>query len=256
MKYDVLNSKEEILLCGKEMNSKESKCKEFSYFMRKRNSYLDLTFRRILMILAPTIFNRINISQHAKVFSERTTGLYSNYRFYHIYKNISRIQPNSVLEFGSGASTIFIAELLRFMQKSSGNICKFISFEQSEKFYNLIQSNFPVELRDYCEIILSPVQYRYYGEYRGLSYKFDSIPKKVDFAYIDGPTRTRGDSNTQKKFKIMSDIIELINHGCDLKFALTDHRFVNYLAYKELIGDRYNVRIKNNYKSIEISKKN
>ncbi len=53
----------------------------------------------------------------------------------------------------------------------------------------------------------------------------------------------------------MTDIIDLIDNGCDLKFALTDHRYENYLAYKNLIGDRYKINLVKKFRSIEITKK-
>ena len=129
-----------------------------------------------------------------------------------------------------------------------------VLIETEEKYYDLVQSNFPEELREYAEIKLAPVQYKRYGDFRGLSYKIDKYPSSVDLAYIDAPTRTRGDSNTQE-FWLMSDIIELINNGCDLKFALTDKRFVNYLAYKKLLGHKYYIKLVKKYRSIEIQKK-
>ena len=75
----------------------------------------------------------------------------------------------------------------------------------------------------------------------------------MDFLYIDGPTRTRGDENTQN-FWISSSIIDLINSGCDLQFALTDHRYNNYIPYKDLIGDRYDISYVKKYRTIEIQK--
>jgi len=262
-------------LSKEEINEKEQKCKEFNLSIPRGNKagLLHLYFHNILFYYQAIIFNRLNIGHHAKVLSERTTGLYSAYRFFHIFKNMIRLNPKIIHEYGCGASTAFIAETLRFMdhgknerlmkylfgvslsslQLNRGEKRKLISFEQDPKYYDLVQSNFPEELREYVEIKLCTMKYNKYGDYRGLSYKLEQYPSTVDFAYIDGPTRTRGDENTQK-YWFMSDIIDLIDSGCDLKFALTDHRYVNYLAYKDLIGDRYHINLVKKYRSIEINK--
>ena len=282
MKYDILNSKEEIALCNERINEKEKQCKEFSLSIRRgrKTDLLYNNFHKYLSLYRAMIFDRYNIGQHAKVLSERTTGMYSGYRFYHIFKHMIRLNPKTVYEYGCGSSTAFIGEVLRFIdyEKSErlkkkqtiwdklfgisryflkpkrGEKRKLISFEQNPKYYDLVQSNFPEELRKYVEIKLVPLKYKKYGDYRGLSYNVEEYPSSVDLAYIDGPTRTRGDENTQK-FWIMSDIIDLINNGCDLKFALTDHRYTNYIAYKDLIGDRYDISFVKKYRSIEIHKK-
>ena len=255
MKYDVLTTKQEIELSKEKMNASEKQCKKFNVSTRRGiESIYDSYFHKFLRRIAPVIFHLKNISHHSKVLSEKTTGYYSQYRFFHLFKRIIQIQPKLIVEYGSGASTAFIAEVLRYMKNTDQEVGKIISFEQSEKYYDLVQSNFPEELREYAEIKLAPVQYKRYGDFRGLSYKIDKYPSSVDLAYIDAPTRTRGDSNTQE-FWLMSDIIELINNGCDLKFALTDKRFVNYLAYKKLLGHKYYIKLVKKYRSIEIQKK-
>ena len=80
----------------------------------------------------------------------------------------------------------------------SGLKAKVVSYEQSEHFYDLLQENFPNELREYGEIILAPLQLQRFGDYRGLSYKIDKYPKAADLVYIDGPTRIKKDQNNPK----------------------------------------------------------
>ena len=274
--YDVLNTLEEIELCSLEFNEQELECRDFNFSIPKgkKAGLLHLCFHQLLATYRSIIFDRFNIGQHAKVLSERTTGMYSGYRFYHIFKHMIRLNPYFVHEYGCGASTAFIAEVLRFLDHGKNERLlkylfgtklsslrlknnkhrKLISFEQNPKYYDLVQKNFPEELRKYVEIKLLPLKYKRYGNYRGLSFDHEIYPKSVDLAYIDGPTRTRGDDNTQK-FWIMTDIIDLIDNGCDLKFALTDHRYVNYLAFKNLIGDRFKINLIKKFRSIEIEKK-
>ena len=272
MKYDILLSEKEIELCHEQLTIEEENCVKSTGLIydstrwpgekcdlkaKKRiplkNYYLKL-FHKVINNISPNIFARKQVGYHAKVISERTTGMFSAYRFFHLYKHIMRIRPNSVIEYGSGASTVFIAELLRYIHRENDLKGKVVSFEQSEHYYDLLQENFPNELREYGEIILAPLQLQRFGDYRGLSYKIDKYPNTVDLVYIDGPTRIKKDQNNPK-FWFMSDIINLINNGCDLKFALTDHRYINYLPYKKLIGYKYHIKILKRYRSIEILKK-
>jgi hypothetical protein len=76
----------------------------------------------------------------------------------------------------------------------------------------------------------------------------------IDFVYIDGPTRTRGDSNSQQ-FWFMSDIIEIIQSGSLIRTAITDHRYVNYLVYKKLLNKNYKIKLSKTFRSIVISHK-
>jgi hypothetical protein len=272
MKYDILLSEKEIELCHEQLNIEEKNCKKITaliydstrwpgekcdLLVKKRiplkNYYLKL-FNKFISNISHNIFARKQVAHHAKVISERSTGMFSPYRFFHIYKHIMRIRPISVIEYGAGASTVFIAELLRYIHRENGIKGKVVSFEQSEYYCDLLKKNIPNELREYVEIILAPLQLQRFGDYRGLSYKIDKYPNTVDFAYIDGPTRIKGDSNNPI-FWFMSDIINLINNGCDLKFALTDHRYINYVPYKKLIGDKYHIKLLKRYRSIEIQKK-
>ena len=51
----------------------------------------------------------------------------------------------------------------------------------------------------------------------------------------------------------MTDIIDLIDNGCDLKFALTDHRYESP-CLQNLIGDRFKINLIKKFRSIEIEK--
>ena len=270
MKYDILLSEKEIELCHEQLNIEEENCNKTAnliydstrwpgekcdLYVRNRiplkNYYLKL-FHKFINNLSANMFARKQVGHYAKILAEKTGGnAFISYRYFHLFKNIMRLKPHSIFEFGSGVSTAFIAELLRCIQRENGVKGKVVSFEQSEYYYDLIQENFPDDLREYVEIILAPMQLQRFGDYRGLSYEIDKYPKTVDFAYIDGPTSIKGDSN-KPKFWFMSDIINLIDNGCGLKFALTDKRYINYLPYKKLIGDKYHIKVSKSYRSLEI----
>ena len=56
------------------------------------------------------------------------------------------IKPQNILEFGGGASTVFIAEVLRLNERDYNIKGKCISFENSEKYYNSLMENFTVDI--------------------------------------------------------------------------------------------------------------
>jgi hypothetical protein len=165
MKFDILNSIEEIELSKEQINLSEEECSKFNISI-KRGTYTNL--HRFLKYFGACIFKRMDISHFSEVFSARTTGLYSDYRFFHLFINLMKIKPKVIFEFGAGASTVFMAEMLKYLDEKYSIHGKIMSFEQNPKYYDLIQNHFPDEFREYAEIFLKPVKYKKYQDYRGL----------------------------------------------------------------------------------------
>jgi len=153
-----------------------------------------------------------------------------------------------VYEFGAGVSTVLIAQMI----KSYGG--KLISFEQSPKYYDQVQQNFPEELKDTAEIKLCPVRLDWFGDYRGIYYDFDA-PPHIDFLYIDGATRTRGNPESDFVYpRLNADIVRMNDAGTSIDYAVTDHRWSNYLFYREVLT-QYSVKPSRWWKSIIINKR-
>lgn len=71
-----------------------------------------------------------------------------------IHTYITQSKPNTIVEFGSGASTLVIADALR---KNGGG--KLYSFDDSEKFGAQTQSNIERELLvDYVDLTVAPLE--------------------------------------------------------------------------------------------------
>ena len=117
---------------------------------------------------------------------------------------------------------------------------------------------FPVEFNDFAEIKLCPVRLKWYNSFSGIYYDLDyqEIPKNIDFVYIDGATRTRGDKKSDFVYRrLNSDIVNLVKSGFDVAYAITDHRYANFPFYQYELGNYFDIKLLKNYRSIEMKKK-
>ncbi len=90
-------------------------------------------------------------------------------------------KPQTVVEFGTGASTLIIAQAL----KLAGVEADYISFDQHEDFSEktrqwLAEHGLKADLRA-APLIPSP------GGWPGLWYDHEPLPDRIDFMLIDGP---------------------------------------------------------------------
>ena len=103
IKYDILTDRE-ILIAKQTVTSSEEQSVKFNRNIPrgKDATLFHRLFHKCMPYYAMIEFGRKNIGHHGKVFSENTTGLWSYYRFFHLFKILRRIKPQNVLEFGGG----------------------------------------------------------------------------------------------------------------------------------------------------------
>lgn len=203
------------------------------------------------------IFAYYQIGYLARAFSLETTNSFSNYRLLQLFYLIRKWRPQTVIDFGSGASTVFIAEILRMNQEEFGVAGKIISYEQSPQYFEWFISKFPVSLKAFAEIHLTHVKLEWFGNYRGIYYDIQQFPKKIDFIYIDGATRTRGCPASDFPYpRLNADLLHMKNAGCQWKLAISDHRYANYPFYEKELSADYNLHLSKLFRSIVISLKN
>ena len=178
----------------------------------------------------------------------KASGVLSTLRLIQLSRIIEQKKPQLVYEFGAGVSTVLIAQLL----KSYGG--KLVSFEQSPQYYEQFQLNFPKELKDTADVQLVNVKLDWFGDYRGIYYDFDP-PPHIDFVYIDGATRTRGDLHSDFVYpRFNADIVRMNDCGVSIDYAVTDHRWANFLFYEEALTQHL-VKPSRWWKSIIIKKR-
>jgi len=103
-----------------------------------------------------------------------------------LFYNIRKHKFTSILECGSGVSTIVIAYALHCNYKDTGIMGKVTSMEEIPKYYDYAVSHTPEMLKPYIEYICSPCVYDYYSIFRGRRYEYTPL-KHYDFCWIDGP---------------------------------------------------------------------
>lgn len=98
---------------------------------------------------------------------------------------IERSRPSTVVEFGSGVSTLIVA---RALERFVGPHSVFISFEHDERFSRrsgrrLAEHGLSADLR-VAPLVPSP------GGWPGLWYDHGALPERIDLLVVDGPPWT------------------------------------------------------------------
>lgn len=100
---------------------------------------------------------------------------------------ITKIKPKNILESGTGASTLVLAEAVRVVQERDKNYKPLItSMESVERWCQIAKDSLPSEYSDIVEIIYGARKKFEWSLFRG--YIHDSIPdRQYDFIFLDGP---------------------------------------------------------------------
>lgn len=100
---------------------------------------------------------------------------------------ILKHKPLNILESGTGASTLVLAEAVRAIQRDDETYkAKIISMESVQKWYLVAKDNLPDDYSDIVEIIYGPRKKIEYALFRG--YVHQNIPdRNYDYFFLDGP---------------------------------------------------------------------
>jgi len=160
-------------------------------------------------------------------------GYVVNYRYRHIERVFENMSPVKLIyEFGSGGSTILIAEKLRqqFIRKGIKGILH--TFDQSKEWLDDLKLNFPKNLLEFVNFNLTDIKYELKYNYRFLKYDIKNYHEKIDFVYIDGPTDGLfEDLPPSPRFQSNGNIIEMMKLK-NFKYAITDRRFHQFKVFK------------------------
>ena len=180
-------------------------------------------------------------------------GYVSGYRFSHIEKFFKE-DIRVIYEFGSGGSTIHIAQLLKDQFIKKGIKGKLYTFEQSKKWMNQLKNNFPIDLKEYVEFSYKDLVYYIEDNFRLLKYNINDYHDNIDLVYIDGPTHQLFKNLPKGNiFQANGNIVEMIKLN-KFKKAFSDHRFYYYYVYKNFMNDNYSIKIDLLNRSILIKK--
>lgn len=139
---------------------------------------------------------------------------------------IRKNKPQYFLECGTGKSTRIIARAMRDYSHPQHGEIKLVSMESEKKWYDHAMEQYPVEYKDFLDIVLSPIDYYQYSFVRGVVYKeVPSLP--YECVFVDGP-------NPGSMCDM--DFIRLVESSSRPVAAIIDSRKTTVLAYSSLFG--------------------
>ena len=123
-----------------------------------------------------------------------------------IFKKIKTHQANSILELGSGSSTILVAYYLK--KQGQG---KLISLEHDIKHYNKTKELLKLhELINYVDLIYAPFKKTVLKGFEGDWYDISALTKelKIDLLIVDGPP---GYLNKQARYPAIPQLVNFLS---------------------------------------------
>ena len=176
-------------------------------------------------------------------------GFYTEYRHLHILK-IFKNPIKIFYEFGSGASTILIAQQLYNQHKTRGIKGKLYTFDQSKEWLDSLKRNFPVHLLEYVKFTKSLLEYSEKKNNRFLKYANLNYHNNIDAAYIDAPSVSIIKNFIKTKTAINGNLYDLIKKK-KTKYIFTDKRFYHFYALDTDAKKKYRINFNLFLRSIE-----
>ena len=107
----------------------------------------------------------------------------------HIWDRLLSTQPSTILELGSGLSTLMFAKYAETFSRKSGGKIEIISLEHDEDWFTHVRDLLIMHnLSNWVEIVLSPIHAISVDGFTGESYDISGFPAdNLDFVLIDGP---------------------------------------------------------------------
>jgi predicted O-methyltransferase YrrM len=195
-------------------------------------------------------------SRHARIALERNTELwglmmhaadgtavtgasYSDYLT--LYEQVKVFKPKEVVEFGTGITSIVLAQaLIENAREDGGPIGRVTSMEDDREWFEVAQSRLPKELSGIIELVHSPKVDGYYKCFRGVQY--EALPDRpYDFVFSDGPDR-HSPVNGDKLFNL--DLINVVLRSEQPVRAVVDNHYLTFYILQKVFGTelaRYSV---------------
>jgi predicted O-methyltransferase YrrM len=195
-------------------------------------------------------------SRHARIALEQNTELWSlmmraadgtavtgaSYSDYlTLYEQVKTFKPKEVVEFGTGITSIVLAQaLIENAREDGGPIGRVTSMEDDRGWFEVAKSRLPEELSGIIELVHSPKVDGYYKCFRGVQY--EALPKRpYDFVFSDGPDR-HSPVNGDKLFNL--DLINVVRRSERPVRAVVDNHYLTFYILQKVFGTelaRYSV---------------
>lgn len=145
-----------------------------------------------------TIYGKFRLRKHLHLFRTRPAEAippeYTDLWF--LYRIARKRRPGIILEFGSGCSTLILAQALK--ENGSGFL---YSLDSSPYWTEINNGCIPPILKQFCEIRYSPVIEE---SYNGTPvFKYADVPDVIpNFVYLDGPPLT-------ERIQVAADLLDI-----------------------------------------------
>ena len=124
------------------------------------------------------------LKKHYKSHSTSTGVSAADVKF--IYNRIIERKYKSIIEFGSGHTTGFIALALKHLWENSSEKPKFVTYESQAQYFENAKKCLPEELHEWVDFKLSPRVRKNFGILHGVAYE-EVSHGPFDLAFVDGP---------------------------------------------------------------------
>lgn len=160
----------------------------------------------------------------------------------HLYHAVQAQKAQRVIEFGSGQSTVFIAQGLH--DQGFGHLW---SLDGHAEWLKHTEGLIPEHLKPFVTLIHSPLAVT--KEYGIPAWRYTVKPQgEWDFIFVDGPT-------LDEKVRLSCDLVELAPSLKPGATGFIDHRWRTAVLAKELAGDVLDIRYVPALESFTIRKK-
>ena len=154
---------------------------------------------------------------------------YGAYKFWNLNQLLARFRPASILEFGSGSSTLAFSEYVR---RNSGRL---LSIDEEEKWAANTRRLVGITPADRIEIKAFKKLHSAESDPREIKYEV-SIDDEYDFVFIDGPSLKV--DGTKWKDAVNSNILDLSNAPAVI---VVDGRKATALFLAERLAGKYRI---------------
>jgi hypothetical protein len=148
-----------------------------------------------------------------------------------LYRTVRSRKPRIIFEFGSGCSTVILAQALWDNQRQSSCSGYLYSVDADPYWAEMTARSLPVSLRECCDVSFSPLLE---VEYKGtLGFRHAHIPARTpNLLYLDGPGLT-------PERQVAMDVLEMEDKLPQDFYMIIDGRRENTLFLQRHLRRRY-----------------
>ncbi len=205
-----------------------------NFFLHKKIIFFNLAKRFIDRRNRKLVEANKGLYQEISAYMKKSGSTGCSYNdYWALYDYVRTYKPRSILECGTGTSTIVMAYALKENEAEGFPSGKITSMESVEKYYEMAKGLLPEHLKPYIDLLLSPITDDYYSLFRGVRYENVPMDREYDFVFIDGPSyKSPVDGTTSFNF----DFLNIVRHSEKPVSAIVDKRVSTCYVYQKIFG--------------------